>query len=262
MADNEQLALTESEAHGMPVAAVHREANTPLDLLAVAVTDPACERAKLRELLAVKKEWEADEARKAFAADLVRFQGACEIIKPLDQGDKNVYAKLDRLWRETRELRADCGLAVMWKVCEIDMEAQTCRLEGALVHRSGHSERIWRSMPVPEAIVSRQGKTVQNATQRAGSAESYCKRYAFLSLLGIVVGKDDDGAGGAGRMISAQLADEIGALLEKLSDERRTAFFEWAEIGDVTELSEDKARNKILPALKAELRRAGKADDL
>jgi hypothetical protein len=198
-------------------------------------------------------DWEANEQRKAFCADLVKFQSKCRIIAPLDQGDKNKYAKLDRIWRETRELRAECGLSVAWQVCRIDAECKTCELAGMLVHRDGHTLDIARTMPVPEEIVSSAGKRVQNATQRAGSAESYCKRYAVLSVLGVVIGVDDDGAGGATEQVTPAQEAEMAELLAKLPERRQQAFFGKYEVSEIGEFSKS-AANEALPLLRKAVR--------
>ena len=162
-----------------------------------AVSDPNVDPTKLRELLAVKREWEADEARKQFAVDFAAFQAECPIIQPIDQGNKNKYAKLDRIWRETRTLRNKYGLAVTWLDCTVDSDG-ICHLRGLLTHRSGHCVDVAQDMPLPEAIQSRSGGLVTNAAQRMGSAMSYAKRYGECAIFGIVTGIDDDGNGGTG----------------------------------------------------------------
>jgi hypothetical protein len=259
----EQLDLTadaiDRQSAELP-AVLESDAGGTYGLIMQAVADPNCDPAKLREMLAVKQDWDADESRKAFAIDLVLFQGRCPIIERADKGDKAPFAKLDRIWRETRQLRAECGLSIAWTVCEIDANITTCHLEGMLVHRSGHVVPIRRTMPVPEAILSSStGKSVQNATQRAGSAESYCKRYAACAMLGIVTGTDDDGEGGApppDQMISARDADEISGLLRDAPPNIVDWFWKKAEVGSLAELSAARG-GKALTLLKAQIRKGG-----
>jgi hypothetical protein len=64
-------------------------------------------------------------------------------------------------------------------------------------------------VPVPDLIKG------QNAAQRAGSAETYAKRYATCAALGIQVGDDDDGAGGiSGDCITEDQARELRAMAQ------------------------------------------------
>lgn len=64
-----------------------------------------------------------------------------------------------------------------------------------LAHTGGHVERYG---PMPLAIDTTGAK---NATQGAGSAVSYGKRYTLCAALNIVTEGDDDGGKGAGRQL-------------------------------------------------------------
>jgi hypothetical protein len=55
----------------------------------------------------------------------------------------------------------------------------------------------------------------QNATQRAGSAETYAKRYALCSALGIQTGDDDDDGNAGGETITDAQAHQLRKLCEK-----------------------------------------------
>ncbi|MDE2103679.1 MAG: ERF family protein [Patescibacteria group bacterium] len=153
-------------------------------------TDPRVDPAKLREILSVKQSWEADEARKAFAKDMATFQSECPIISKADSANGKMYAKIDRIHRETRELRKKCGFWFTWSVCEIS--GDIARMEGFLGHSGGHTIPIKQVIPLPEEIVSGSGKLAQNSSQRAGSAMTYAKRYGECLALDIVTGEDFD----------------------------------------------------------------------
>jgi hypothetical protein len=172
------------------------------DLLMRSVSDPGSDPAKLRELLAVRREWNADEAAAAFNAAVVRFQQECPIIPKLDKAYDKYYARMDRIWRTIRPLMETCGLAVTWEsVRTVD---GVCILEGHLRQSRGHAQALHHEVPLPELIKG------QNTTQRAGSAETYAKRYATCACLGVQVGDDDDGAGGvSGDCITDDQAREL-----------------------------------------------------
>ena len=152
------------------------------------ISDPLCDPAKLQALLAVRDQWEAAEARKAFNSAVVEFQNRCPIIEKGDKAYDKMYARIDRIWRTIRPLMQETGLAVTWEgFKEI---AGVVHLDGHLVHRDGHSQALHHEIPLPDQIKG------MNATQRSGAAETYAKRYAMCAALGIQTGDDDDGNAG------------------------------------------------------------------
>jgi hypothetical protein len=177
------------------------------EIIARMSQDPACDPAKLRELLAVRREWNADEAAAAFNAAIVRFQQQCPIIPKLDKAYDKLYARIDRIWRTIRPLMEECGLAVTWE--SMREQGGVMILEGHLRHSRGHAQPVHHEIPLPDLIKG------QNVTQRAGSAETYAKRYALCAALGIQTGEDDDGAGGAaaGAPIDAKQRQVLADML-------------------------------------------------
>ena len=162
------------------------------DLIMQAVKDQSCDPAKLRELLAVRREWNADESARLFAQAIAKFQRECPIVAKLDVADGKAYSKMDRIWREIRPLMSECGLSVTWTATTIE-PGDICKLRGQLRHESGHAEPLEYMLPIPKAITTRDGKAVQNAAQVMGAATSYAKRYATCSALGVQTGEDTDG---------------------------------------------------------------------
>jgi hypothetical protein len=179
------------------------------EIIMRAVADPACDPSKLRELLNVKQQWEQDEARKSFARDMATFQAQCPIVLKGDDAYGKQYARIDRIHRAIRPLLKDCGFWVTWAVCEVTAEAVL--LEGTLGHRDGHTMSLKQTVPMPDTLKG------QNATQRAGSAQTYAKRYGECAALGIVTGNDDDGNAGVGA--KQAVTQEQYAILRELCEE-------------------------------------------
>lgn len=178
------------------------ESNRVLTMIERMAVDPTVDPAKLREILAVKQQWEADEARKAFAAAMATFQARCPIIAKRDEANGKMYARIDRIHRETRGLRSECGFWFVWNSCEI--KEDIAHLDGILGHSAGHTVVCKQVIPLPEEIISGGGKKVTNAAQRAGSGMTYAKRYGECLALGIVTGDDNDANPGARRPASQQ----------------------------------------------------------
>ena len=196
-----------------------------------AISDPACDPAKMKALLDVRREWQADEARAAFNAAVVKFQQECPIIPKLDKAYDKMYARIDRIWRTIRPLMVECGLAVTWE--SFKEVNGVCHLDGHLVHRAGHAQPLHHEVPLPDLIKG------QNCTQRGGSGETYAKRYALCAALGIQTGDDDDGAGGAAPVIAD---DQVARIRLMLKEARRTP--EWlCDLADVKAIEEIPAAN-------------------
>ncbi len=186
----------------------------------------------LRELLAVRREWEADEARKAFNYAIAEFQRRAPIIAKLDDAYGKKYAKRDRIWREIRPLLTELGLSVTFQVCEV--KGDICHVEGQLRHRDGHGERLVQDVPIPEVLKG------QNRAQQLGSADEYARRYCTCSALGIVTGEDDDGRRAGTQFVTPEQAREISDLLDAcrgLPDFKEKVFWGWANATTADEIA-------------------------
>lgn len=202
------------------VAVIPQQRESAGDAMMRMAQDPTVDAAKLRELLAVRREWNADEAAQAFNAAVVRFQQRCPIIAKGDTADGKAYAAIDRIWRTVRPIMEDCGLAVTWESAKVqggDGEHPTCILDGHLRHARGHAQPLHYELPIPKPITTRDGRQVQNVAQVMGSATTYAKRYATCAALGVQTGKDDDGACGMGG--GAALDSKQVALIKELCRE-------------------------------------------
>jgi hypothetical protein len=196
----------------------------------------------LQALLAARREWEADEAKKSYNHALADFQREAPIIEKADKAHNKKYAALDRIWRTVRPLLTEKGLSVTWHKTTINTDGNICSLKGELAHRDGHSVPLERDVPMPSIV------TGQNAAQQAGSAETYGKRYALCAALGIVTGEDDD-AGLCGETITAKQMTELTALLDQIDDRDKvlTDLLDWASVDTL----EDLPANKFAGATKA-----------
>lgn len=206
---------------------------------------------KLSALLAVKKDWEADEARKEYYRALCAFQAEAPIIEKGDDANGKPYARMDRIWRTIRPLITKVGLSVTWQVSElreVQPVGMVCHLEGTLAHRDGHIVSLRSDMPVPEPITNREGKAVQNKAQVMGSAQTYGERYATCKALGIVTGEDDDGNGGALTTIDAEevklIHDQLDAWrgVASWTKEREEVFWRFVNVPKLASGNHDLAR--------------------
>lgn len=169
------------------------------------------------------------------------FQAKCPVIEKGDDAHGKSYARLDRIWRTIRPLVAELGLSVTWQRCE--MRDGICHVEGTLAHADGHSTQISADTALPEMIRG------QNAAQQVGSAETYAKRRALCSALGIVTGDDDDGHAAAVVTLDPGQATEIEKALAELEefdrDDTRHSLLEWAGVDRVAQIPASKFKGAM-----------------
>ena len=90
-------------------------ANSAVSIIQSAIASGA-DPVYLRELLAVRREWENDEARKLYSQAIADFQSRCPIIEKGDKAHNKQYAAMDRIWRTIRPLLDETGLSIVWTV--------------------------------------------------------------------------------------------------------------------------------------------------
>lgn len=206
-------------------------ANSAVSIIQHAIQTGA-DPAYLGQLLAVKREWEIDEARKLYSQSIADFQSRCPIIEKGDKAHNKAYAAMDRIWRTIRPLLDETGLSVVWTVNK--MEEWGLHIEGEIRHKAGHAVPISYDLPMPDKV------TGQNAAQQMGSATSYAKRYALCSALGIVTGEDDDGLAAGTQYVTKEQADELAALVRNTPQGTLEALLEWAACDSLTDIPASK----------------------
>lgn len=215
-------------------------ANSAVSIIQHAIQTGA-DPAYLGQLLAVKREWEADEARKLYSQAIADFQSRCPIIEKGDKAHNKAYAAMDRIWRTIRPLLDETGLSVVWTVNALTEYG--LHIEGEIRHKAGHAVPISYDLPMPDKV------TGQNAAQQMGSATSYAKRYALCSALGIVTGEDDDGLAAGTQYVTKEQSDEIVAILDTLADRAGSLadMLEYAQCDSVADIP----AAKFIPCRKA-----------
>lgn len=168
---------------------------TPMYLLKMAL-DTGADIEKLQQLLDLQKEYESNEARKAYSVAFAEFKkNPPEINKdvtvsyPNKNGDVTTYkhSSLSNVVEKIGASLGQQGLSHSWNTEQNDngQVVVTCKLTHAL----GHSEETTlKSSPDASG-----GK---NNIQAIGSVVTYLERYTLLAVTGLATkGQDDDGRG-------------------------------------------------------------------
>jgi len=178
--------FSRKEDRNLPVA----QDATPMSMLAVAVQrgmDPAT----LRDLMALQKEWEASEARKAFNQAFASFKA--EAVRVIKNREVNAgplsgkrYAELFSVVNAVTPALSKHGLSASWRLTKDDKDwiEVTC----TLAHALGHAESV--SMGGPPDTGG-----AKSPIQARASTVSYLERYTLKAICGVSEqGDDKDGA--------------------------------------------------------------------
>lgn len=144
----------------------------------------------MEKLLAMRRELKAEWAREEYFKALSRFQKECPVIEKKAVVDytskrtggrtKYAYARLEDIVSQVRDILERHGFSYSFQP---GTDSITC----CVYHSAGHSEKT--SFPL---IIDKDA--MMNDNQKAGSANTYAKRYAFCNAFGIMTGDEDTDA--------------------------------------------------------------------
>ena len=213
--------IPERKAEPMPVPA-HA---SPMQLLTMAVQQGVSIE-QLERLMALKKEHEADEARKAFNSAFAAFKDeAVKVLKQRKVTDGPLkgksYAELYTVVNAVTPALSKHGLSHSWKLTkdEKDWLEVTCTLK----HVQGHSESVAMGGPPDTG-------GAKSAMQARASSVSYLERYTLKAICGVAEeGEDNNGANTAGGDLPEKVYCDFEKEIEALTT-RETANTLWEKI--------------------------------
>ena len=178
----------------MPARAQH--VGDLLSAIAIAAADPRTDVEKMRVLLELKREHEADEARKAFVAAMAAFRAnppkiekTVHVCYQSAKGSVDYrHADIGVMSERIGEAMAPHGLSFRWTTDQSEggVITVTCIVQ----HELGHSEST-RLFASPDQSGGK------NSIQAVGSAVQYLRRYTLESASGVVAQSGNFGDGAA-----------------------------------------------------------------
>lgn len=171
------------------------------------------EISEMKEMLALQKDYEANEARKAFHHALAEFKmHPPKIIKDLMNAQYNSsYVSIGNMVNSVNEAMGPHGLNARWDYpqTEGNQLAVTC----ILAHRLGHEESVSITGPIDDA-----GK--KNPLQGRKSTRTYLKLETFEAVTGMasVVGNIDDDGNREEKPIEICSTDQITVLRDLIKE--------------------------------------------
>jgi len=144
---------------------------------------------KLRQIFELQKEWEANEARKAFHLAMAEFKAIpLTITKDKENKQyKSMYTTLGNLVNTANPELSKHGLSSRWDIKQNGTISVTC----IITHKLGHSEQTTASAPADKS-------GSKNPIQEIKSTITYLKSVTFESITGLAstdANLDDDGNG-------------------------------------------------------------------
>lgn len=200
----------------------------------------------LRELMALKRQHEADEARKAYYDALASFKAeTIRIVKDRQVNYQNrgsggntsyKHASLANIVGVVTPYLSKHNLTATWRTDHNGKITVTCRI----THRQGHFEET-RLCADPDQSGGK------NSIQAMGSTVSYLERYTLMAMLGLATYDQDDDGASAGELIEQEKIIEIQDHLVALNwdEEMFCAFLGIAEITHMTAAHHKKAMGAI-----------------
>ncbi len=145
---------------------------------------------QLKEVMKMKYEHEAREAKKKFHYEFCRLQADLPEI-PKDKDVKNdrkellySYSSLPMIVKTIKPFTKQYGFSFGWS--EESIKDGVKRIHNHITGY-GHTESTYVDIPIMAP------NRMTNSTQQMGSATTYGKRYSICNSLGIVSDEDDDG---------------------------------------------------------------------
>lgn len=221
---------------------------TPADIVLYAMQKGA-DIAQIEKFMDLQMKWEADQARKAFVADMAEFKKTPpEIVKDKLVGYKNkdgsvtgyMHATIGNVTEAIVAGLAAHGFSHRWDTEQSNSQITvTC----ILTHKLGHSERTALSGAKDDS-----GK--KNQIQQMASTITYLQRYTLLAATGVAT-KDQGDDDGAKAELDTRLADKWLAKVASAKN-RKELETVWADgISEITAAQDRHAHTEFKAACKA-----------
>lgn len=138
----------------------------------------------LERVLAMRRELKAEYAQEAFYKSLAAFQADCpviqktKVVKSKDGSIRYKYAPLEAIVTQVGPLLQKHGFSHT-------ETTKDGKVTVKIIHELGHSETSDFEVPINQ-------DAYMNEAQKAASALTFAKRYAFCNAFGILTGDEDD----------------------------------------------------------------------
>jgi len=164
----------------------------------------------LEKLMGIRRELNAEAAKKAFDAAMAAMQAEMPIIEKRKAGAKNAYkyAPLDDIVRQVQPYLHKHGFSfTVTSAVAGNLVKAICKI----THSAGHFDTSEFEVPIDSR------NPMMNDPQRYAGSLTFCKRYAFCNAFGIMTGdEDNDGTTRPKPNIPPVATPDVAALKKQL----------------------------------------------
>lgn len=179
--------------------------------------DPSVDLERMRELMTMRREAVADEAKEAFNNALAVAQSEMRsvVADASNPQTRSKYATYHAVDRALRPVYTKHGLALTFDTGKADEENYVRVLCTVALGRHERSYHI----DMPADGKGAKGNDVMTKTHAVGSAVTYGRRYLLLMIFNVAIGEnDDDGnAACAGDKVNEQQIDTLRSLIVEVA---------------------------------------------
>ena len=203
---------------------------SPAEMIKMAVEGKA-DLQQLKELLAIQKDWESNEARKVFTQSFASAQAkiASVIKTKVNPITHSKYADLGDIIVSASRVYTAEGFSVIFYEGDTTVP-DSIRVCADILHKAGHKETYHYDVPLDGTGLK--GNANMTKIHGKSSSVSYGRRYLMCMVWNIPTQDDNDGNNGAVEYITQEQGNKIldmvtstGSSLEKfltyMSDEKK-----------------------------------------
>lgn len=211
-------AIKQLDLPATPQAPPVSETSAVLSIIERAARDPSVDIGKMRELLAMRNEMMAFEAKRDFQGAMTAAQIEMRPIlanAPNSQTNSR-YATFEALDGAIRPIYTRHGFALSFGTDNSPL-ADHVRVTCEISHIGGHSQN--RHIDMPADGKGAKGGDVMTKTHAVGAATTYGRRYLEAMIFNLTITKDDDGNGASvGDMAMTITADQYREIQDLLTE--------------------------------------------
>jgi len=232
---------------------VRVEGNSPADMIRAAVEGKA-DLQQLKELLAIQKDWEANEARKIFTQSFASAQAkiASVIKTKVNPQTHSKYADLGDIIVSASRVYTAEGFSVIFYE-GVTTVADSIRVCADILHKAGHKETYHYDVPLDG--VGLKGNANMTKIHGKSSSVSYGRRYLMCMIWNIPTQDDNDGNNGAVEYISEAEGNKIMDMVTEISADL-SKFLAYMKVEKLEEISKSDY-NKAITALENAKKKKG-----
>ena len=227
--------------------------NSPADMIRLAVSGKA-DLQQLKELLAIQKDWEANNARKIFTQSFASAQAkiASVIKTKVNPQTHSKYADLGDIIKSAQPVYTSEGFAVIFYEGET-ITPESIRVCADVLHKAGHKETYHYDVPLDGTGLK--GNANMTKIHGKSSSVSYGRRYLMCMIWNIPTQDDNDGNNGEVVFITQEQGNKILDMISATGSDlvKFLAFMKTEKVEEI--LAKD--YNKAIAAFEAKQKKAG-----